>query len=44
VNILSIPQIVLSGDEFAPAVVYISGNRSDIIENSASRYQTCLYE
>ncbi len=29
VNILFIPQIVLSGDAFAPAVAYISGNRSD---------------
>jgi hypothetical protein len=29
VNILSIPQIVLSGDAFASAVAYIAGNRSD---------------
>jgi hypothetical protein len=29
VNIFSIPQIVLLGDAFAPAVVYIAGNRSD---------------
>jgi hypothetical protein len=29
VNILGIPQIVLLGDAFTPAVAYISGNRSD---------------
>jgi len=28
VNSLSIPQIVLLGDAFAPAVAYIAGNRT----------------